>query len=244
MRVKDVMRKKIESVSPQASVAEALETMTRAKLSGLPVIDETGSLVGIVSEADFLRRAELGTEKPHAHWLGSILLPGRAAEVYASAHARRVKEMMSREVATIEENASLSEAVALMEKRCVKRLPVVADGEVVGMITRADFVRVLALLVSQPYQEARISDDDIKRRIEAEMKAQHWAPAVLVRVVVKEGVVDLTGVLTDERERNAIHVLVENIDGVRTLHDHIVCAKPFSGMVMPSPEDLSKGTAV
>lgn len=112
------------------------------------------------------------------------------------------------------------------------------------MITRADFVRVLALLVSQPYQEARISDDDIKHRIEAEMKAQHWAPAALVRVVVKEGVVDLTGVLTDERERNAIHVLVENIDGVRTLHDHIVCAKPFSGMVMPSPEDLSKGTAV
>jgi CBS domain-containing protein len=242
MRVRDVMIKTVIGVSPQATVAEALDIMSRERVSGLPVL-EGGSLVGIVSEADFLRRAELGTEKPAGHWLASIFLPGRAAEIYARAHARRVNEIMSVDVATIGENASLGDAVALMEKRRVKRLPVVAGGKVVGMITRADFIHALALFVRQPYDEELVSDAEIKRRIEAELRAQAWAPAASVDVVVKDGVVSLHGVLTDERERNALHALVENVEGVRGLHDHIVWAEPLSGMVTPSPEDSLKGNA-
>jgi CBS domain-containing protein len=240
MRVKDVMTKKMISVSPQASVADALNIMTRSRLSGLPVIDERSSLVGVVSEADFLRRAELGTAKPAAHWLESIFLPGRAAEVYARAHAKHVDQIMSTDVATIEENASLGEAVALMEGRRVKRLPVVAGGKVVGMIARADFVHALALFLRQPYEEGLVGDAEIKCRIEEEMQAQFWAPTALLDVVVKSGVVNLHGVLSDERERNALHALVENVEGVRELHDHIVWAG-FSGMVTLSPEDAAKG---
>src|SRR5271170_7946238 len=117
MRVKDVMSKEVIGVSPQASVAEALDIMTRSRLSGLPVIDESGSLIGVVSEADFLRRGELGTAKPQGSWLETIFLPGRAAEIYARAHARRVDEIMSTDVASIEETASLNDAVRIMEKR-------------------------------------------------------------------------------------------------------------------------------
>jgi CBS domain-containing protein len=240
MRVKDVMAKNVVSVSPQASVAEALETMTRSHLSGLPVIDDGGSLVGVVSEADFMRRSELGTEKPGSHWLGSIFLPGKAAEIYARGHARRVEEIMSTDLATVEETASLDEAVAIMEKRRVKRLPVINDGKVVGMLTRADFVHALALFLRESYDQALVSDAEIKRRIHAEMQAQLWAPTASVDVAVKDGVVSLHGVLTDERERKAIHALVENVEGVRTVHDHMVWTEPFSGTVAPSPEDAAK----
>jgi CBS domain-containing protein len=243
MRVKDVMTKKVISVSPQASVADALDIMTRSRLSGLPVIDERGSLVGIVSEADFLRRAELGTAKPRAHWFESVFLPGKVAEVYARAHAKHVDQIMSTSVATIGETAGLGEAVALMEKRRIKRLPVVAGGKVVGMIARADFVHALAEFVRQPYEEGVVGDAEIKRRIEAEMQAQLWAPIASVDVAVKNGVVNLHGVLTDERERNALHALVENVEGVRELHDHIVWTEPLSGTVSPSPEDAAKGDA-
>jgi CBS domain-containing protein len=239
MRVKDVMAKQVVNVSPRASVADALDIMTRSRLSGLPVIDEKGSLVGIVSEADFLRRAELGTAKPAAHWLESIFLPGRAAEVYARAHAKHIDQIMSTDVATIDENASLGDAVALMEGRRVKRLPVVAGGKVVGMITRADFVHALALFVRQPYEENPVGDAEIKRRIEAELKAQLWAPTALLDIVVENGVVNLYGVLSDEHERNALRALVENVEGVRESHDHMVWAG-FSGTVARSPEDSAK----
>jgi CBS domain-containing protein len=240
MRVKDVMAKNVVSVSPQTSVADALDTMTRSHLSGLPVIDESGALVGIVSEADFMRRSELGTEKPGLNWLGSIFLPGRAAEIYARAHARRVEEIMSTDVATVDDTASLDEAVAIMEKRRIKRLPVLNEGNVVGMLTRADFVHALALFLRESYDQALVSDADIEQRIRAEMQAQLWAPTASVEIAVKNGVVSLHGVLTDERERNAIHTLVENVAGVRTVHDHMVWAEPFSGMVTPSPEDAAK----
>jgi CBS domain-containing protein len=241
MRVKDVMTRTVVSVFPQASVAEALDTMTRSRLSGLLVIDDAGALVGVVSEADFLRRSELGTEKPGSHWFESIFLPGRAAEIYARAHARRVAEIMSTDVATIEETAGLDEAVAIMEKRRVKRLPVFSGGKVVGMLTRADFVRALALFLRQPYDQSLVSDREIERCIRAEMAAQWWAPTASLEIVVKDGVVNLHGVLMDERERNALHALVENVDGVRTVHDHMVWVEPASGIVTSSPEDAAKG---
>jgi|SRR5579872_90073 CBS domain-containing protein len=240
MRVKDVMTRNVVSVSPQMSVAEALDTMTRSHLSGLPVIDQAGSLVGVISEADFMRRSELGTEKPGSHWLGQIFLPGRAAEIYARAHARRVDEIMSTDVETIEETAGLSEAVAVMEKRRIKRLPVLSAGKVVGMLTRADFVRALALFLREPYDQSLITDSEINRRIRAGMQDNLWAPTASVDISVKDGVVSIYGVITDERERNAIHALIENVEGVRTVHDHMVWAEPFSGMVTPSPEDAVK----
>lgn len=219
MRVKDVMTKTVIGVLPQATVADALDIMMRSRVSGLPVIDETESLVGIISEADFLHRSELDTAH-HAPWVESIFLPGRAAEIHARAHARRVNEIMSARVATIDENASLGEAVALMENRHVKRLPVVGGGKVVGMITRADFVRALTLFLRQR-NDVAFSDGEIKRRIEGEMQA-----VANVDIAVENGVVSLQGTLSDERERKAIHALVESVEGVRVIHDHILWTEP------------------
>ena len=243
MRVKDVMTRKVVSVLPRASVAEALDLMVRSHVSGLPVIDETASLVGMVSEGDFLRRSELGTEQPKLHWLKDLLLPGRAAKAYARTHGRHVDEIMSRDVATIEEDLRLEEAVALMERRHVKRLPVLTNDRVVGIITRADFVRELIEFVRESYDEPLTSDAEIKERIQAELHAQQWAPVASINILVKDGVVNLHGVLTDERERDAIRVIAENVGGVRQVHDHVIWVEGYSGTTLPSPEDRENGHA-
>ena len=240
MRVKDVMTKKVLNILPQASVGEALDAMVRSHLSGLPVIDETGSLVGIVSEGHFLRRGEIGTQKARPSWFADFFLPGKAAEAYARTHGRRVDEIMSVDVATIGENAGLEEAVALMEKRRIKRLPVMAGGKVVGIITRGDFVRTLSLLVRQPYEQELVSDAEIKRGIDGELRAQKWAPAASIGITVKDGIVSLHGVLTDERERNAIRVIAENVDGVIKVHDHMTWIGTYPGTALLSAEDEAK----
>ena len=230
MRLKDVMTKDVVCVSPQTTVAEALETMTRLRVSGLPVIDATGALVGVVSEADFMHRVELGTERPTSSWLGSLLMPGRAAEIYAHAHARRVEEIMSADVVTVDEAKSLCEAVAIMEKRGVKRLPVMREGQVVGMLTRADLVRTLASLFRDFHSRPLASDAEILQRIRGEMGSQPWAPTATIEVAVKDGVIGLRGSLTDERERIALRALVEGVEGVREIRDDVVLVEPYSGM--------------
>jgi CBS domain-containing protein len=232
MRVKDVMANGLVSVSPHTSVAEALDTMTRAHCSGLPVIDEAGELVGVISEADFLHRSELGTERPGAHWLSEVFRPDAAARLYAQAHGRRVEEIMTKNVATVDEGDSLNEAVAVMEKRRVKRLPVLAEGKVVGMITRADFVRALALSLREPYDLPIVPDEEIKRRIGSELQTQSWAPIAPMGITVKNGDVTLRGTLTQEIQRRAIHALVENVEGVRSVEDRMIWVEPYSGVAM------------
>jgi CBS domain-containing protein len=236
MRVKDVMTRNVISVSPQATVADALDLMLGWRLSGMPVIDAKGSLVGVVSEGDFLRRAELGTQKPERRWL-DFLLPAHAAETYAHTHGRRVEEIMSSEPITIGEEASLEEAAALMETHRVKRLPVVAGTKVIGLITRADFVRLLAEHIRQFKGAPAASDAEIERRIKADLTAQRWAPIASIDADVKDGIVTLHGVIVDERQRNAIRAVAENVAGVRTVHDHIIWTEPYSGLVLLSPEE-------
>lgn len=237
MRVRDAMTKNVVSVSPKTTIADTLDIMVRSHISGMPVIDAAGQLVGMISEGDFLRRSELGTAKPGGSWIAGLLLPGQAAKTYAHMHGQRVGEIMSANVATIEPNAGLDEAVALMEKRRVKRLPVVEADKVVGMLTRADFIRALVEFIRPAYEEQPISDGEIKRRIEAELQAQPWAPVASIEVAVENGAVALRGVLIDERQRNAIRAVAENVDGVRAVHDHMIWTDPFTATVLASPED-------
>jgi CBS domain-containing protein len=227
MRVKDVMTKSVVRVLPETTVAEALDVMVRSHLSGLPVIDDSGSLVGVVSEADFLRRWEIGTQGNDPSRFECFFFPGDAAEAYARSHARRVDEIMSADVVTIGQNADLAEAAALMEKKRIKRLPVVVDGKVVGIVTRADFVRLLAEFVRRPYEEPPVSDFEIQERLEAELKGQAWAPLGSITIAVKDSVVTIGGVVTDERQHKAVRAAAENIYGVREVLDHISVTPPY-----------------
>jgi CBS domain-containing protein len=239
MRVKDVMTRMIVSVSQQASVAEAIRLMVKRHVSGLPVIDEAGTLVGVLSEGDLLRRIEIGTSKP-VHWLEYLFRPGHLADVYKQTHGRKVEEIMSTNVSTIDQNLPLESAVSLMEKRHVKRLPVMDGEKLVGIITRADFIRALASFVSESYDELPRSDVEIRRSLLAEVASQSWAPKATIDVDVRDGVVQLHGAIIDERQRDAIKVAAENVPGVRETHDHMIWVDPIGATVLQSQEDAAR----
>src|SRR5439155_17984592 len=144
MKAKDVMTRPVISVEPGTSVQQAAQLMLQRRISGLPVIDKSGRLVGIVTEADFLRRAEMGTQRKRARWLEFLMGPGRLADEYVHTHGRKVEEVMTTDPATVAENSALGEVVELMEKHRIKRLPVVRGNQVVGIVSRANLLHALA----------------------------------------------------------------------------------------------------
>jgi CBS-domain-containing membrane protein len=239
MRVKDVMTTAIVSVSPDATIADAIRVMVKSHVSGLPVITATGTLVGVLSEGDLLRRIEMGTLKK-AHWLESLFRPGHLAEVYKHTHGRKVEEVMSTDISSIDQNLPLESAVSLMEKRRIKRLPVMDGSKLVGIITRADFIRALASFVSEAYEENATSDQEIRDAILIEVRDQSWAPKATLDVQVRNGLVELHGAITDERLRDAIKVAAENVTGVREVHDHLIWIDPVGSTVLQSPEDAAR----
>jgi CBS domain-containing protein len=217
-------------------VAQAARLMLDNNISGLPVVDGQGRLVGIVSEGDFLRRAETGTERRRPHWLEFLLGPGRLADEYVRAHGRKVEEVMTRDVASVAEDAPLDEIVRLMERRRIKRVPIMRDGKLVGIVTRANLLRALASVAAE-LPPAASSDAELRRLVLAELGKQPWSSQSDINVVVRNGIVQLWGVITDEREREALRVMVENIGGVKGVKDNLIWVEPMSGFVIPPPED-------
>jgi CBS domain-containing protein len=238
MQVRDVMHTDVVTVSSDTALADAAACMLSHGISGVPVVGPTGSLAGIVTEGDFLRRAELGTERHRKRWLEFFTSNWRLTEDYVQSHARRVEEIMSTPVATIAEDAPLEHAVALMLARKIKRLPVVRGDALVGIVSRADLLRAFAARAAEGATPAAAPDDTaIAATIAAQLDAQAWAANGAVRVDVKDGVARLHGTIFDEGERLAARVLAENVAGVKAVEDQLVWIEPLSGTVIDWPED-------
>jgi CBS domain-containing protein len=219
MNVADVMTRAVISLAPDDSVQKAAKLMMQYEVSGFPVL-ERGKLVGIVTEGDFLRRVETGTEQRRTRWIEFLAGPGQLADEYAHAHGRKVGEVMTRDLVTVTEGTSLEEVVGLMESHHVKRLPVVKGNALVGIISRGTLLH--AFLAAWPKQTTMAtSDASIRERLAAELDRQPWAPSGSVDVTVKNGVVDLRGVIGDERQRAALRIAAENIPGVKQVRDHL-----------------------
>ncbi len=234
MRVKDVMTRQVISVAANQSVLEAAQLMLDNRISGLPVVDAAGALVGIVTEGDFLRRGEIGTQRRRPKWLELLIGPGRLATEYVRSSGRRVDEVMTPDLCTVGEDDTLETVVGLMERRHVKRLPVLRDGRLVGIVSRANLMRALASL-SHGASAGMADDSAIRDRILSAYAEARWAPRINVKV--HDGVVELSGIITDERERRGLIVAAENVPGVKAVHDHVVWVEPMSGVAFPSPED-------
>ena len=220
MKVADVMTRGVISLAPGDSMRKAARLMLQYDVSGFPVLAR-GRLVGIITEGDFLRRAETGTERHRTRWIELLVGPGRLAEEYAHTHGRTVGEVMTREVITVAEDASLEEAVGLMERHHIKRLPVVKDAAMVGIISRANLLR--AFIMGSPRTAAEpVGDAAIHEQFAEELNRQPWAPHGFVDAIVENGVIDLRGVIRDERQRAALRVAAENIPGVKRVRDHLL----------------------
>jgi CBS domain-containing protein len=237
MKAHDVMTWGTITVEPDASITRAVRLMLQNKISGLPVVDADGQLVGMVTEGDFLRRGELGTKRQRPRWLEFLLGPGKLATEYVQSSGQKVSQVMTPEPKTITPETPLEEVVGLMERHRIKRLPVVQDGKLVGIVSRANLLHALAS-VAREVKPAAGDDAAIRDRIMADCAKQPWAPHV--NVVVRDGVVELWGVITDERERQAFIVVAENVPGVKAVRDHLAWIEPTSGMVLLSEEDEAK----
>ena len=240
MKAHDVMTWGTITVEPDASVTRAVRLMLQNKISGLPVVDANGQLVGMVTEGDFLRRGELGTRRQRPRWLEFLLGPGKLATEYVQSAGQKVSQVMTLEPKTITPETPLEEVVGLMERHRIKRLPVVQDGKLVGIVSRANLLHALAS-VAREVRPVAGDDAAIRDRIMAECAKQPWASRV--NVVVRDGVVELWGVITDDRARDAFKVLAENVPGVKAVRDHLAWIEPTSGIVLLSEEDEAKARA-
>jgi CBS-domain-containing membrane protein len=235
MRAHQIMTRSVITVTPDATVLEAANVMLRHHVSGLPVVDATGKLVGIVSEGDFIRRSEIGTQRKRGRWLKFLLGAGKAAADYVHEHGSKVSEVMTRDPITISEDTPLDEIVTLMETNGVKRLPVMSSDKVVGIVSRANLLQAVAGL-ARAVPDPTADDDHIRNRIIAAIEKNDWSPLGL-NVIVRDGIAHLSGVITEERSRQASIVAAENVAGVKKVHDHLCWVDTMSGMYLESPED-------
>lgn len=235
MRAHQIMTRPVITVTPETMIVEAANLMLQRHVSGLPVVDAAGKLVGIVSEGDFIRRSEIGTQRKRGRWLKFILGPGKTASDFVHEHGRTVDEVMTKQPLTITEDTALAEIVDLMEKNNVKRLPVIGGDKLVGIVSRANLLQAVASLARQ-VPDPTADDDHIRNRVIDAMERNDWCPFGL-SVIVKDGIVHLSGVITEERSRQAAVVAAENIDGVKKVHDHLCWVDTMSGIYLNSPED-------
>lgn len=231
MKAKDVMTRRVISIAPEANVLQAAQLMLQNRISGLPVVDANGAVVGMVTEGDFLRRTELGTEKRRPRWLEFLLGPGKLAGEYVQASGRKVEEIMTADLHTIGEETPLEDIVHLMETHRVKRLPVLQDGKLVGIVSRANLMHALAGLAREA-PPAAADDTALRARLLGELDKRTWAPVATIDVTVRNGIVEFFGVITDENERQALIVAAENVPGVKGVRDHLAWLEPTSGTLI------------
>jgi CBS domain-containing protein len=226
MQAKDVMTTPVVTVTPDTPVAEVARTLLERRISGVPVVDAGGRLVGIVTEGDLLRRPELGTERHRGWWLRLFGDQLKAAEVYAKSHGTRAEEVMTRNVVSVAEDTSLGDIAQLLESHRIKRVPVLREGQLVGIVSRANLLHALAA-GSAKAAPVRVDDRTLRAEIVRRLDRAEWVTHGPMNVIVTEGVVELWGFVESEAEQNALRVAVENVPGVVAVKTHFGTVKPW-----------------
>lgn len=215
MKASDVMTTDVISVDPEMKVLEAAKLMLDRRISGVPVIDKTGQLAGILTEGDMMRRAELATGRPW--WLSAATSAQEKAVSYTKGHGLKVGDVMTREVLTLQEDEPLDRIAMLFEERGIKRAPVVRHGKVVGIVSRANLLQGVVAGKSLPGPR----DEEIRSAILTRAPQEAGIRDALISVTVGNGVVHLWGNLASQEERDALRVVAETTEGVREVRDHL-----------------------
>jgi CBS domain-containing protein len=229
MRAKDVMTTHVITVAPDTPVREVATLLAERAISGVPVVDGTGRVVGIVSEGDLMHRTETGTERHPTHrrswWLDGLAAERDLARDYIKSHGRTAKDIMTREVISVTEDTDLGDVATLLETHRIKRVPVMQDGRLVGIISRANLVRALAAAPIPTSTAASVDDRSIRTSLLAELKDKEWAHVWPADIIVRDGVVHFW--FTDdqpEEQRAAMRIAAENTPGVRGVEQRLVPA--------------------
>ena len=221
MNAIDIMTSEVISVDENATVPAVARLLAERGISAVPVVDKDNRVIGMVSEGDLLHRAETGTERRRSWWLDMVASTNRLAGDYIKSHSVQVKDVMTRNVLSVTETTPVADIALLLEANRIKRVPVVRDGKLVGIVSRANLVQVLAMTINQSPSGVEAEDRAIREKLLAELKAQKWAEVSPANVIVKDGVVHLWSSYLSEQEKRALVVAAENIPGVRRVEDHM-----------------------
>ena len=227
MQARDVMTAPVVTVRPDTRVEEIAQLLLERRISGVPVVDGHGRLVGMVTEGDLMRRPEIGTERHRGWWLRFFGDERARAEEYARAHGSRAEQVMTRNVVTVSDETSVGEIARLLEEHHIKRVPVVRDGKVVGIVSRANLLHGLAAH-SDPTPPARPMDDrSVREAVLQALERDGWTAHSRLNVIVRNGVVELWGVVDSDQSRRAIRVAAENTPGVVAVKDNLGRIPPW-----------------
>ena len=222
MKAADIMTTNVITVPPDANVRDAATILVQHRISAVPVLGDRGNIVGIVSEGDLIRRAEAGTEVSRSWWLDLLTTDEARAAEFAKSHARKVADVMTRRVITATPETQVSEIAGLLERNGIKRVPVVKDGKVVGIVSRANLLQALASLKKEQIPAPGPSDAELRTKIMSRLEAQPWAKPTYLNIVVHDGTVELWGIVMTAAEKKAVRVLAEDTPGVRTVNDNLI----------------------
>ena len=218
MNAQDIMTRDVLTVGPDVTVAEIARVLLQRHISGVPVIED-GKVVGVVSEGDLIHRQEIGTEKRRGSWWLRLCAGERSPVDFIKSHGVTARDVMTQPVVTVTEDTPLDEIADLFEDRGIKRVPVVRNGKLVGIISRANLLQALA---SAPHPEIPVTGDDeeIRTKLLHILNSQSWWHPHTSHVVVSDGVVHIWGLDGSADARDATRVAALNVAGVRDVEDH------------------------
>jgi CBS domain-containing protein len=231
MRASDVMVVNVVSVLSNASVREVARILLSNQISAVPVVDEIGRLIGIVSEGDLMRRAELGTEHHRSWWLRAF--SGKDKEALAveflKSHSHSVADVMTRDVISAALDTPLRDIAGLLEKNHIKRVPIVdEEGKVLGIVSRANLIQALATLLEDTDQ-AGADDTTIRQKVMAQFRSEEWSKYSTLNATVQGGTVELWGFVGSEAEKEAARVTAELVPGVRAIENNVIVRPVAAG---------------
>ena len=222
MRAIDVMTDQVITVRENATVSEVARLLAKYGISAVPVVDGANHVIGMVSEGDLLHRAETGTERRRAWWLDMLASTDQLARDYIKSHAETVKDVMTRDVISVTDTTPVADIAVLLETRGIKRVPVLRNGKLIGIVSRANLIQALAMTVTEPAAgSANDNDLAIREKLLAELETQKWAEVSPANVTVKDGVVHLWNSYVSDHEKQALLIAARSIPGVRGIEDHM-----------------------
>jgi len=217
MKASDVMTSRVITVGPDTAVRHIAGLLFEHRISALPVL-EKGKMVGIVSEGDLLHRHEIGTDRSARSWWLQMLSADRSIHDYVKSHATRARDIMTRDVVAVTPDTPLAEIATLLEKRGIKRVPVLEGDRLAGIVSRSNLVQALAAK-GRLMNTGDSGDGAIRARLSAELERQSWWPT-MSNVIVTDGVVHYFGMVDSEDQRQPARIAAENVPGVRRVEDH------------------------
>ena len=221
MKAKDIMTENVVTVKPETSVIEIAKLLVERQISAVPVVDNENRILGIVSEGDLMRRPETETETHRSWWLQAVTDQEMLAREYAKSHGLDAQTVMTQDVVTVTENTSLADIARTLETNRIKRVPVVRDDQLVGIVSRANIIQALAAKKSRIDADVHVGDDRIRSELLETLKNEPWTSSATLNIVVNEGVVHLYGFVASHAERRAVAVAAQNVVGVRSIEDHL-----------------------